>query len=92
MSKIAETIKNARKLIETNGWFKKQHTNTNHCILTALCNVGSGYDPTLSTFIRKRLPEGFKTIIGFNDDPSTSKEDMFNFMDKCIAEAEELNV
>ena len=34
-----------------------------------------------------RMPDGYSCLVGFNEDPATTDEDVYNLIDKALAEA-----
>ena len=98
MTKIADILRNGKLLIETHGWGQGDGAmppRGGYCVLTAIGgDEGDYHYDAIRLFERANGigPTGFGiSVIGWNDAPERTKEEVFAAFDKAIALAEQEN-
>lgn len=94
--KQSEYLGHVRAVV-AKGWHQGSATDMrgNWCSIGALslaaveACAGEWYGPTLRLLDDRCREQGFRYLMAFNDHPSTTKQDVLNFLDKTILGLEE---
>lgn len=98
-----DVLRRARTLIETRGWVQEAYENSEGCCLDGALMIASDYPDTLfdsratasyhvaRELVREEIRDmtGVGDIIGWNDDPDRTKDDVTEVLDTVIAEVEQ---